>query len=146
MAWAWVSTVAAGVVSACRRERTKEQEPTPTPAPAAGPVTDFATAMAVLLRTIGPWTPADEEIASSFIRRYQAHRAAKFEASEPAIIRLAQLVPPGGRAEAFTLAGMPEDERKVLDELIDDVFSRAEIRWYLSGVPQLPGVCLGPAT
>jgi hypothetical protein len=146
MWWAWVSTIGAGVVSACRRDRKQEPESTPTPAPAAPPVTDFAAAMAVLVRTIGPWTPADEEIARLFIQRYLAHRAERFKASEPAIIRLAQLVPAGGRVETFTLAGMPEDERKVLDALLDDVFSRAEIRWYLSGVLHLPGVCLGPAT
>ena len=141
MWWAWVSTIAAGVVSACQRERTREPEPTPPPAPT---VTDFPSAMAVLLRTIGPWTPADEEIASSFVRRYLAHRAEKFKASEPAIMRLAQLVPAGGRVESFTLTGMAEDDRKVLDALLDDVFSRAEIRWYLGGVRELPGVCLGP--
>jgi hypothetical protein len=144
MWWAWVSTIAAGIVSACQRERKKEPEPAPTPA--ASPVTDFPSAMAVLLRTIGPWTPADEEIASSFVQRYLAHRAEKFKASEPAIIRLAQLIPTGGRVETFTLNGMAEDDRKVLDALLDDFFSRAEIRWYLSGVRELPGVCLGPAT
>jgi hypothetical protein len=145
MWWAWVSSLGAGLVSACRQDPKKEEpESAPPPAPVAKPVADFATAMAVLLRTIGPWTPADEEIASSFIQRYLAHRAQKFKESEAAVIRLAQLVPPSGSVESFTLAGMPEDELKVLNHLIDDVFGRAEVRWYLSGVPQLPGVCLGP--
>lgn len=148
MLWAWASSLGAGFISACRQDRKQAPEPTPapTPAPVATPVTDFAAAMAVLIRTIGPWTPADEEIASSFVERYLAHRAARFKEHEAAVIRLAQGVAAAGNVESISLAGMPEDERKVIDYLLEDVFGRAEVRWYLSGVPQLPGTCLGPAT
>ena len=100
--------------------------------------------MTALLIAIGPW-PQDDMIRTSFIERYLASHGPQFQGRGAVLNTLVSKLPSGGQPLAeIPLGLLTEEERKLVTEVVKDVYSIAELRWYLVGVAA-PGACLGPA-
>ncbi len=105
---------------------------------------DFAADLTALLIAIGPWPP-DDMVRTSFIERYLASHGAQFQDRGAVLNTLVSKLPSGGQQlAAIPLDLLTEAERMLVTEVVKDVYSIAELRWYLVGVAA-PGACLGPA-
>jgi hypothetical protein len=97
-----------------------------------------------LIYAVGPWTENDANVAEDFFERFWSYMpASDAYVQDMALVgRLSRRFPEGSHASpGIRLTDLPSDEKDLLVQLTDGLYSLFEIRAYLGDEPQY-GVCL----
>ena len=102
-----------------------------------------------LVLALGPWPATDraraEEFAARFLAADQVVGLYLPEASS-VLLRLARRFPDGSLAVGeVDLGALPDGERELLVQLVQQIYSLVEVRFYVSSEPPWGG-CLGERT
>ena len=97
-----------------------------------------------LIYAVGPWPENDVDVAEGFFERFWSYLpASEAYVQDIALVgRLSRRFPEGSHAcSGIRLTDLPSDEKGLLVQVTDGLYSLFEIRAYLGGEPQY-GVCL----
>ncbi len=102
-----------------------------------------------LVLALGPWPADDRERAEEFVGRFLAaeHIVGLYMPESNAVIRrLARRFPDGAMAlTELDMAALPAEEREFALQLVQQLYSLVEVRFYVSTEPRW-GECLGERT
>jgi len=100
-----------------------------------------------LVLALGPWTESESEKAENFADRFVTYAGGFYLPDSAGAIRsLAGRLPPGAMALAeIDLGDMSVEEREVLTQLTQMLYSFIEVRFYIAKEPPW-GRCLGERT